>query len=31
MWFYVAGILNPAVLAPEIDDSVLVGFPAAER
>jgi putative ABC transport system permease protein len=31
MWYYVAGILNPAVLAPEIDSSVLVGFPAAER
>jgi putative ABC transport system permease protein len=31
MWFYVAGILNPAVLAPDIDSSVLVGFPAAER
>jgi putative ABC transport system permease protein len=30
-WFYVAGILNPALLAPEIDSSVLVGFPAAER
>ena len=30
MWFYVGGILNPAVLAPEIDASVLVGFPAAE-
>jgi len=29
-WFYVAGILNPAVLAPEIDSSVLIGFPAAE-
>jgi putative ABC transport system permease protein len=28
-WFYVAGILRPAVLAPEIDTSVLVGFPAA--
>ena len=28
-WFYVAGILNPAVLAPEIDTSVLVGYPAA--
>ncbi len=25
------GILNPAVLAPEIDSSVLVGFPAAEN
>jgi putative ABC transport system permease protein len=31
MWFYVAGILNPATLAPEIDASVLVGYPAAER
>jgi putative ABC transport system permease protein len=31
MWFYVAGILNPAVLAPELDSAVLVGFPAAER
>lgn len=31
MWFYVGGILNPAVLAPAIDTSVLVGFPAAER
>jgi putative ABC transport system permease protein len=31
MWFYLTGILKPAVLAPEIDDSVLVGFPAAER
>jgi putative ABC transport system permease protein len=31
MWFYVAGILNSAVLAPAIDTSVLVGFPAAER
>jgi putative ABC transport system permease protein len=30
-WFYVAGILAPATLAPEIDASVLVGFPAAER
>jgi putative ABC transport system permease protein len=30
-WFYVAGILNPAVLAPDIDSAVLVGFPAAER
>jgi putative ABC transport system permease protein len=29
-WFYVTGILSSAVLAPEIDDSVLVGFPAAE-
>jgi putative ABC transport system permease protein len=31
MWFYLAGILKPAILAPEIDDAVLVGFPAAER
>jgi putative ABC transport system permease protein len=30
-WFYVVGILNPAVLTPEIDASVLIGFPAAER
>jgi putative ABC transport system permease protein len=30
MWFYVVGILHPAVLAPEIDDSVLIGFPAAK-
>jgi putative ABC transport system permease protein len=29
-WFYVAGILSSAVLAPEIDTSVLVGFPAAK-
>ena len=28
-WFYLAGILNPAVLAPQIDTSILVGFPAA--
>jgi putative ABC transport system permease protein len=31
MWFYITGILKPAVLAPEIDSSVLVGFPAAEK
>jgi putative ABC transport system permease protein len=29
-WFYVAGILAPAVLAPEVDSSVLIGFAAAE-
>ena len=29
-WLYVAGVLKPAVLAPAIDSSVLVGFPAAE-
>ena len=28
-WFSVAGILRPAVLAPEIDSAVLIGFPAA--
>jgi putative ABC transport system permease protein len=28
-WFYVAGILAPATLAPEIDTSVLIGFTAA--
>lgn len=31
MWFYVAGILRPAILAPTIDSSVLVGFPAARK
>jgi putative ABC transport system permease protein len=30
-WFYVTGILNPAVLAPEIDSEILVGFPAAQK
>jgi putative ABC transport system permease protein len=30
-WFYVVGVLEPATLASEIDSSVLVGFPAAER
>jgi putative ABC transport system permease protein len=30
-WFYVVGILSPATLAPEIDSSILVGFPAAEQ
>jgi putative ABC transport system permease protein len=30
-WFYLAGILASAPLAPEIDASVLVGFPAAKR
>jgi putative ABC transport system permease protein len=30
-WFYVVGVLTSAALAPEIDDAVLVGFPAAER
>jgi putative ABC transport system permease protein len=31
MWFYVTGILTSAALAPEIDSSVLVGFPAAGK
>jgi putative ABC transport system permease protein len=30
-WFYVTGILSPAILAPEIDSEILVGFPAAEK
>ena len=30
-WFYLTGILRPAALAPSIDTSVLVGYPAAER
>jgi len=30
-WLYVAGILRPAVLAPAIDSSVLIGYPAAEK
>jgi putative ABC transport system permease protein len=30
-WFYVAGILERSVLAPDIDTSVLVGYPAAKR
>jgi len=30
-WFYLAGILKPAVLAPDIDSSVLVGYPAAQK
>jgi putative ABC transport system permease protein len=31
MWFYVAGILHPDTLAPQIDSSVLVGYPAARQ
>ncbi|HKS49878.1 MAG TPA: ABC transporter permease [Amycolatopsis sp.] len=30
-WFYVSGILRPADLAPEVDNAVLVGYPAAEK
>jgi putative ABC transport system permease protein len=29
-WFYLAGVLNAAVLAPGIDTAVLVGYPAAQ-
>jgi putative ABC transport system permease protein len=29
-WFYLAGILRPAALAPQLDTSILVGFPAAQ-
>jgi len=31
LWFYVAGILNPAPLTQQIDSSVLIGFPAAQK
>jgi len=30
-WFYLFGILHPALLATEIDTSVLIGYPAAEK
>jgi putative ABC transport system permease protein len=30
-WFYVAGTLTPATLAPDIDTSALIGYPAARR
>ncbi len=30
MWLYVAGILGPDVLSPDVDSSVLVGYPFAE-
>jgi putative ABC transport system permease protein len=30
-WFYVTGILSPAVLTPGIGSAILVGFPAAEK
>jgi putative ABC transport system permease protein len=30
-WFYLVGILHRAVLAPEIDTSVLIGYPAAQK
>jgi putative ABC transport system permease protein len=31
MWLYIAGVLNPDVLSPDVDASVLVGFPFAEQ
>jgi putative ABC transport system permease protein len=30
-WFNVAGVLKPSPLAPEIDNSALVGYPAAQK
>src|SRR6201996_2206829 len=30
-WFYLGGILKPAVLASAIDTSVLIGYPAAQK
>ena len=30
-WFYIAGILKPAVLASAIDSSVLIGYAAAQK
>src|SRR5580693_4956123 len=30
-WFYLVGVLKPAVLASAVDTSVLVGYPAAQR
>jgi putative ABC transport system permease protein len=31
MWLYVAGILSPDAVSPDVDTSVLVGFPFAEN
>ena len=31
LWLYIAGILKPDVLSPDIDSSVLVGYPFAQR
>ena len=30
-WFYIAGVLKPAVLASVIDSTILIGYPAAEK
>jgi putative ABC transport system permease protein len=31
LWLYVAGILSPDAVSPDVDSSVLVGFPFAEN
>ena len=31
MWFYVAGILKPAVLTPTLDATIFIGYPVAEK
>jgi hypothetical protein len=30
-WFNVAGVLKPSPLAPDIDNSALIGYPAAQK
>jgi len=30
-WFNIAGVLEPSPLAPEIDNSALIGYPAAQK
>src|SRR5829696_5580150 len=30
-WFNIAGILKPSPLAPDIDSSALIGYPAAQK
>ena len=30
-WFYLVGVLKPVTLVPQLDTSVLIGFPAAEQ
>jgi putative ABC transport system permease protein len=30
-WFYLVGVLRPVTLVPQLDTSVLIGFPAAEQ
>jgi putative ABC transport system permease protein len=31
MWFYVTGILEPAVLTPTLDATIFIGYPAADK